>query len=319
MINHRRFFSVAAVLVIGAGAFLGYRAWDPGSIRGSFDVGDRSLYLECVGDGAPTIVMEAGNGGDHTAWEDVVPSVRDTNQTCTYDRANLGASDSAPTPRTSAEVVEDLHGLLTVAGIPAPYVLVGHSFGGISMRLYAATYPDEVAGLVLVDPTPTTFVDDACAIVDATACESMGAEFDPSLNEGLDIVGSADALLGAGPLPAVPLVVLVADDHSQDAITDSGVQQRFESMWQGRQQELASSVPGGRMELVSSGHNIHNLVPDVVAEAIRSVLSEARSTSLPGPRFFSASQFNPPATGVDGSGSRADGGGLRGRVEEAAR
>jgi len=319
MTKRRGLLVLVAVLVLAAGVLLAYRAWDPGSIRGSFDVGNRSLYLECVGEGSPTIVMETGNGGDHTAWEDVVPSVRDTNQTCTYDRANLGASDSAPTPRTSADVVEDLHGLLTVAGIPAPYVLVGHSFGGISMRLYAATYPDEVAGLVLVDPTPTTFVDDACAIVDATACESMGAEFDPSLNEGLDIVGSADALLAAGPLPAVPLVVLVADDHSQDAITDTGVLQRFETMWQGRQQELATTVPEGRMELVASGHNIHNLVPDVVAEAIRSVLSEARSTSLPGPRFFLASLFSSPEAGVDGSGFWTGRSGLHGRVEEVAR
>jgi pimeloyl-ACP methyl ester carboxylesterase len=264
---------------MAAGAFLAYRAWDPGSIRGSFDVGDRSLYLECVGEGAPTIVMETGFGGAHTAWEQVVPELRGANQTCTYDRANVGASDEAPTPRTSADVVEDLHGLLEAARISPPYLLVGHSFGGISMRLYASTYPDEVAGLVLVDPTPTTFVDDACAIVDATACESIAAEFEPSRNEGLDIVGSAEALSAAGPLPAVPLVVLVADHHSQDAITDPGVQRRFETMWQGRQQELATSVPGGRMELVSSGHNIHSLHPEAVTEAIRSVLSEQRAGS----------------------------------------
>jgi pimeloyl-ACP methyl ester carboxylesterase len=265
---------VAAVFVISAGAFLAYRAWDPGSIRGSFDVGDRSLYIECVGAGAPTIVMETGLGGDHSAWEQVVPDLRGANQTCTYDRANVGESDQAPTPRTSADVVADLHGLLEAAGIPAPYVLVGHSFGGISMRLYASTYPDDVAGLVLVDPTPTTFVDDACAIVDETACESMGAEFEPSRGEGLDLVGSANALSAAGPLPAVPLLVLVADDHSQDAVTDPEQQQRFEAMWQGRQQELATSVQGGRMELVSSGHNIQSLRPEAVTEAIRSVISE---------------------------------------------
>jgi len=272
-------FGVAAVLFIAAGAFLAYRAWDPRSIRGSFDVGGRSLYLECVGEGAPTIVMETGLGGDHSAWEQVVPELRGANQTCTYDRANVGERDQAPTPRTSADVVADLHGLLEAAGIPAPYVLVGHSFGGISMRLYASTYPDDVAGLVLVDPTPTTFVDDACAIVDETTCESMSAEFEPSRGEGLDIVGSADAVSAAGPLPAVPLVVLVADDHSQDAITDPEVLQRFETMWQGRQQELATSVPGGRLELVSSGHNIQSLRPEAVTEAIRSVISEQRAAS----------------------------------------
>lgn len=79
------------------------------------------------------------------------------------------------------------------------------------MRLYASTFPDDVAGLVLVDPTPATFIDDACAIVDESACESMGAEFEPSRGEGLDIVGSADVLSAAGPLPAVPLVVLDAE------------------------------------------------------------------------------------------------------------
>jgi pimeloyl-ACP methyl ester carboxylesterase len=151
--------------------------------------------------------------------------------------------------------------------------LVGHSFGGISMRLYASVYPQDVAGLVLVDPTPPTFLDDACGIVDATACESLGAEFDPSRGEGLDLVGSADALAAAGPPPVVPLVVLVADDHSQDAITDPGVLQRFEAMWRGRQQELASSVPGGRAELVSSGHSIQSLRPEAVVDAIRSVIS----------------------------------------------
>jgi hypothetical protein len=102
----------------------------------------------------------------------------------------------------------------------------------------------------------------------------MGAEFEPSRGEGLDLVGSANALSAAGPLPAVPLLVLVADDHSQDAVTDPEVQQRFEAMWQGRQQELATSVQGGRMELVSSGHNIQSLRPKAVTEAIRSVISE---------------------------------------------
>lgn len=268
-----------AVLVIAVGAFLAYQAWDPGSIRGSFDVGDRSLYLECVGEGTPTIVMDSGLGRDHTAWEQVVPELRGANQTCTYDRANVGESDEALTPRTSADVVADVHGLLEAGGIPAPYVLVGHSFGGISMQLYTSTYPADVAGLVLVDSTPPTFLDDACAVVDAAGCESMTAEFDPSRGEGLDLVGSADALSAAGPLPDVPLVVLVADDHSQDAITDAGVLQRFEAMWQGRQSELAASVPGGRMELVSSGHTIQSQRPEAVTEAIRSVISELRAAS----------------------------------------
>ena len=83
--------------------------------------------------------------------------------------------------------------------------LVGHSFGGISMRLYAATYPNEVSGLVLVDPTPTTFVDDVCAIVDATACESIGAEFEPSRNEGLGGSGSSEIEYSRLSCPSIML------------------------------------------------------------------------------------------------------------------
>lgn len=125
--------AVAAVAVIMAlaGCSSG-EASDPSAIKGSFDIGDRSLYLECTGTGTPTIMMDAGLGNSHTTWAKVVPDVRGANRTCTYDRANIGASDKAPTPRTSSDVVDDLHRLLETAKVPAPYVLVGHSFAGMN-------------------------------------------------------------------------------------------------------------------------------------------------------------------------------------------
>jgi pimeloyl-ACP methyl ester carboxylesterase len=196
-----------------------------------------------------------------------------SNRTCTYDRANIGASDKAPTPRTSADVVADLHRLLAAASIPPPYLLVGHSLGGISMRLFASTYPKEVVGLVLVDPTPTTILDDACGILDTAGCQEIRSEFEPPPSDGVDIIGSAKEVQADGALPAVPLVVLAADDHGLTSV-DPAVRQQFEAKWRERQRELAASVPGGRLKPVSSGHDIPSLHPEAVIAALRDVLAQ---------------------------------------------
>lgn len=115
------------------------------------DVGGYGLHLHCQGQGSPTVVMEAGQGGFGLSWALVQPEVAEASRVCVYDRAGLGWSDPSPRPRTVEVMVDELHTLLTNAGIPGPYVLVGHSLGGMVVRLYAHSYPQEVAGLVLVD------------------------------------------------------------------------------------------------------------------------------------------------------------------------
>jgi pimeloyl-ACP methyl ester carboxylesterase len=263
-------------LVVALGGCSSGSTSDPSAIKGSFDIGGRSLYLECTGTGTPTIVMDAGLGNDHTTWAKVVPEVRGANRTCTYDRANIGASDKASKPRTSSDVVDDLHRLLAAANVHAPYVLVGHSFAGMSIRLFASRYPGEIVGLVLVDPTPPTFIDDQCAIVSPSLCDTLRADSVPANNpDGLDIAGSASALAAAGPLPAVPLVVVAATVHHQTAITDPAIEAQIETLWQRRLQELAASLPSGRIEVVSSGHDIQTLHPEAVVAALRSILTGA--------------------------------------------
>ena len=206
----------------GGGASLG-----PDAIQTTFDVGGRSLYLECAGKGGPTVVMDAGLGNIHETWDAVAPPVRKLTRTCTYDRANLGKSDAAPTPRTSAEVVADLHSLLKAAGVRPPYLLVGHSFGGLDVRLFAAQYPSEVSGVVLVDPTPTTFLDGECALVSAALCQELRAGSDPSENpERLDYVKSSAEVDQAGPLPKVPVIVLAATNHQQERLPTRTSQSR---------------------------------------------------------------------------------------------
>jgi pimeloyl-ACP methyl ester carboxylesterase len=115
------------------------------------DVGGYRLHAACQGEGSPTVVMEAAIGETGLMWSLVQPAVAQITRACVYDRAGYGWSDASPRPRTAAVMVEELHTLLGTAQVPGPYVLVGHSLGGLLVRLYAARYPQEVAGLVLVD------------------------------------------------------------------------------------------------------------------------------------------------------------------------
>jgi pimeloyl-ACP methyl ester carboxylesterase len=115
------------------------------------DVGGYSLHINCVGQGSPTVVLDAGSGGFSAQWVRVQREVSGTTRVCAYDRAGMGWSEMGPQPRDAKQITGELHTLLGKAGIEGPYVLVGHSFGGMYMQTYAARYPDEVAGVALVD------------------------------------------------------------------------------------------------------------------------------------------------------------------------
>jgi pimeloyl-ACP methyl ester carboxylesterase len=117
------------------------------------DVGPYRLHVECTGSGAPTVILEPGGGGSAASMGLIAPEVARDTRVCVYDRAGRGWSDSAASPPDGAQIATDLHTLLNRAHVPGPYVLAGHSFGGLYVRTYAATYPDEVAGLVLIDST----------------------------------------------------------------------------------------------------------------------------------------------------------------------
>jgi pimeloyl-ACP methyl ester carboxylesterase len=117
----------------------------------SVDIGGRTLNISCAGSGGPAVIFESGGDAPGLGWELVQAEAAKFTQACWYDRAGIGWSDPGPYPRTSAAIAEDLHGLLKQAGVPAPYVLAGGSFGGLNSRVYSGLYPNEVAGMVLVD------------------------------------------------------------------------------------------------------------------------------------------------------------------------
>jgi len=148
---------------------------------GTFTVQGRRLYLECHGSGSPTILLQSGYGNGGDIWNattgqppTVVQGLASANRVCVYDRPGStlqvdpngtplptpqpGRSEAVPQPRTSTALVTEWHDLLAAANVPSPYVLVGHSIGGLFALLYARTYPDQVAGLVTVDATPPALV-----------------------------------------------------------------------------------------------------------------------------------------------------------------
>jgi pimeloyl-ACP methyl ester carboxylesterase len=116
------------------------------------DVGGFRLHVKCDGEGAPAVIFDAALGGSSISWAWVQPEIARTNRTCIYDRAGYGWSDAGSFPRTAGRMADELRTLLDRIGVRPPFVLVGHSFGGLIMRIFAARHPDEVVGLVLVDP-----------------------------------------------------------------------------------------------------------------------------------------------------------------------
>jgi pimeloyl-ACP methyl ester carboxylesterase len=117
----------------------------------SVDIGGRTLNILCSGAGAPPVIFESGGPGPGLEWEAFQPEAAKFTQACWYDRAGEGWSDPGPFPRTSNAIAKDLHELLKRAGVPSPYVFAGASFGGLNSRVYEGLYPNEVAGMILID------------------------------------------------------------------------------------------------------------------------------------------------------------------------
>jgi pimeloyl-ACP methyl ester carboxylesterase len=266
MSGQRRIARFAFLLALGGAACT---SLGPGT---RIDVGGHRLRLYCSGEGEPVVVMDAGLGDSLEVWSELRPLVADFARVCVYDRAGLGGSDPGPLPRTSAVIVEDLRRLLARAGEPAPYVLVGHSFGGLNVLLFAGRHPEEVAGLVLVDATHEDFpAIDARSRPEAERLKmetNLAATSPSALSELQSIEESARQVREAAPPPEVPLVVVSSGL--------AGGSPEAAAAWRRLQLELARKVEGGVQIIAErSGHYIQHDQPALVAEAIRQVRTEA--------------------------------------------
>src|SRR5215212_9561839 len=247
------------------------------------DVGGYRLAFHCVGEGNPTVILETGLGAPSEDWDPVQQEIAGLTQVCRFDRAGRGKSDPArPTPRTCADMVADLRNLLHNTGIPAPYVLVGNSLGGMNVRLYAHRHPEEVAGLVLVDGSHQdqfTRISEALPGPGPDSPDSQkgfyhfwagGGWRDPANNpENVDFVASREQLQAIHTLGDLPVVVLASGAFLREAPT-------MHEIWQDLQRDLAKLSSNGVYRVVeSSGHFIQRDQPQVVVDAIRLVLDSA--------------------------------------------
>jgi len=250
------------------------------------DVGGYRLYLQCIGAGSPTVVLEAGLGSPSEVWGLVQPGVARFTRVCAYDRAGVGGSDAGPRPRTSGTIVAALHTLLRRAGVGGPYVLVGHSIGGFHARLYAHRYPREVAGMVLVDAShPDQLARELAALPPYRTGESAAlaavradlADVRPDPQEGFAWAPSAAQVRASGTLGALPLMVLTRGRSPLPPPFPARTAARLEGVWRALQDELTHlSAHSVHVRGTASGHFIQEDQPALVIAAIRQVVDAAR-------------------------------------------
>jgi len=272
------------------------------------DVGGYRLHLYCRGHGHPVVVFDAGLGGFSMDWIFVQSLLEGDAEVCAYDRAGYGWSDPGPAPRDSDQIATELVALLHNADLPPPYVLVGHSFGGYNVEIFAKNNPREVAGIVLVEASHPEQSDRLPHLPAETGRPDRGmlvTFFDPSVvyehypeqywhpigglmssgkalraqqRELRNFDVSAAQVRMAGDLPRVPLVVVT---RGRRVWPETPLGDSMEKAWAELQHELALSAPGGRQLIARrSGHLVHLDEPEIVVEAVRLVLRDHCGTRM---------------------------------------
>jgi pimeloyl-ACP methyl ester carboxylesterase len=261
------------------------------------DVGGHSLHIYCMGEGSPPVVIDVGFGDSYTNWRAIQEEVAQDMRVCTYERAGYGQSDPGPEPRHGQQVAGELKMLLENAGIEGPYVLVGHSLGGLNVQVFVDLYPDLVAGAVLLDPAPLGFItgerfpelyqmaEQETAGLLAVAENARGAT-DPeekarasyfqtlASEHAMMMADSADQVTAIESFGETPLIVL-ASGEPNPTFGDSA--EAFQQFWNEQSQALATKSANGAYILAEeSGHHLYADVPDLVLDAIRQVVQEAR-------------------------------------------
>lgn len=249
-------------------------------LTGRFDVGGHSLHIECRGKSGPVVLFDAGSGSNGASWsrsrKDFIGLIDNTYQRCVYDRANLGKSDHVPGPRTSATAAEELHSLLHAAGLEPPYVLVGRSFGGYNVRLFADAYPSEVRALVLVETLTPEFLKGMESLLMPEQWSQESKSFE-SIESPLDEIASGP-LVAAATLPDVPLLVVAGTKWhlGNEPWPSAWPGPQLDALWDQAQQDLGSSVPRGKTVVFEGGdHSLHFSQPERLAKEINDFLASS--------------------------------------------
>lgn len=288
--------------------------------------GGRKMYMECRGKGSPTVVFVAGAGDRAETWSTtldssgdrvfpskraVLPAIAQTNRVCAYDRPGTivatgpgredfekSRSDPVPQPTTLQDHVDDLHALLKASGERGPYVVVGHSMGGAISRLYASEHPEDISGLVLVDPTPyesaNSLTDEQWTLwkllLQHTPSEE-DLELYPAL-EWADLDRNLEQASAAKKLKPMPFIAFQSDEpfdftpFVEDGTLPMTPEQAEQfrillyNAWHDTVGDLVSQVPGAKfIDDPHSGHYIHQEQPKLVIDSVREVVEAARKKS----------------------------------------
>jgi pimeloyl-ACP methyl ester carboxylesterase len=292
------------------------------AISGKVDVGGYELYYTCVGEGSPTVILEAGSEGNVSTWDLVMLYYRKYTRVCAYDRANLGKSDPAPKPRTFEDMTRDLHALLQNVPIEGPYVLTGYSMGGMLVQLYASQYPSDVVGVVLVD---SSHPDVGVRLLAALPPETAGEDQDIKLwreyatwmttstgkskfdSEDVNNLLSMEQMRAVKTLGDIPLAVVSRSPENPNMVgflpsLSDDINTKFMQLWQDIQFELEGlSSNSARYTAVRSDHGVPHYEPRLVVDTIRHVVDEYRAQAgiviPPTPETDSASHA-PVITGI---------------------
>lgn len=241
-----------------------------GSRAQEFPVNGHQLYLKCSGSSpGATVILIAGGGGTTSVWAKVQPAVARFARVCSFDRAGLGRSRAIDHPQSADEIVDDLAELLEVADVHPPYVLVGHSIGGIYARRFDERYDAQVAGMVLIDSSHEEQI-------------WRFAQNEPGALREYPNWTDETAMSAAGFLPAKQTL---AWHFSRPLIViEHGVPR--EPVWHAMQKDLASRSPQGKLiTATGSSHYIQLQQPQIVIRSIRTVLTEAAQGSTAGWQF----------------------------------
>jgi pimeloyl-ACP methyl ester carboxylesterase len=243
------------------------------------------------------VVIDAGLANGAASWDSLLARLAERTRSCAYSRAGYPPSEPGPLPRHSARVAEELHALLAAAEIEGPYVLVGHSIGGLNAQVFAASYPEDVAGLVLLDPPPLAWItgegypalrDMADGMTNQWQEESerLLAEPDPEARtqgEFLRTVASEHRQMfeasaeAAARIESFGRIPLLAIASGQAAPQFGAVAEEYQRFWADQSLQLSQKSEQGEFVLIEeSSHNLHVDAPDRVVDGIFAVLLLAR-------------------------------------------
>ena len=243
-----------------------------GAERVTSELASHSYILR--GQGTPIVILEAGLGDGKDSWTPIFKKISRTSTVFAYDRVGYGSSRSTNRSRDGATIVAELRATLRSIGLDPPFVLVGHSIGGTYMELYARSYPDEVAGVVLVDSRHADF-DRQCEVAGARMCDPP-AILSALLPQGpkRELAASErtmQAVMTAGAFPNVPLTILTSSKKTLEG-------KRFRDVWLDTQESLAAlSSKSEHVICDRCGHYIHRDDPELVISSVIDTVQLVRS------------------------------------------